>query len=146
VAAREAAKRAGISLKAVLLGSVFSEAEYRRAFRSMDQDRADALMVSDDPEQVTNRMTIVELAEKVRIPTMYPFREFVEVGGLMAYAINQSDLYRRLAIIIDDILRGLIREISRFTNRPNLSWSSISRLRKRSASKCPRCCSAAPTR
>ena len=105
-AAREAAKRAGISLKAALLGSAFNEAEYQRVFRSMEQDRADALMVSDEAEHVTNRATIVELAAKGRIPTIYPFREFVEVGGLMAYSIDIADIYRRLANLIDKILRG----------------------------------------
>ena len=105
-AAREAAKRAGISLTAALLGSAFNEAEYQRVFRSMEQDRADALMVSDEPEHVTNRATIVELAAKGRIPTIYPFREFVEVGGLMAYSIDLADIYRRLANLIDKILKG----------------------------------------
>ena len=105
-AAREAAKRAGISLKAALLGSAFNEAEYQRVFRSMEQDRADALMVSDEAEHLTNRATIVELAAKGRIPTIYAFREFVEVGGLMAYSIDQADMYRRLANLIDKILRG----------------------------------------
>ena len=105
-AAREAAKRAGISLKAALLGSAFNEAEYQRVFRSMEQDRADALMVSDEAEHLTNRATIVELAAKGRISTIYPFREFVEVGGLMAYSIDLADMYRRLANLIDKILRG----------------------------------------
>jgi len=105
-AVREAAKRAGISLKAALLGSAFNEAEYQRVFRSMEQDRADALMVSEDAEHVTNRATIVELAAKGRIPTIYPFREFVEVGGLMAYSIDLADIYRRAANLIDKILRG----------------------------------------
>jgi putative tryptophan/tyrosine transport system substrate-binding protein len=105
-AAREAAKQAGISLKAALLGSAFNEAEYQRVFRSMEQDRADALMVSEDAEHVTNRATIVELAAKGWIPTIYPFREFVEVGGLMAYSINIADIYRRVANLIDKILRG----------------------------------------
>jgi putative ABC transport system substrate-binding protein len=103
---REAAKQAGISLKAALLGSAFNEAEYQRVFRSMEQDRADALMVSDEPEHVTYRATIVEWAAKGRIPTMYQFREFVEVGGLMAYGIDQAYFYRRLANLIDEILRG----------------------------------------
>ena len=105
-AAREAAKRAGISLKAALLGSAFNEAEYQRVFRSMEQDRADALMVSDEAENLTNRATIVELAAKGRIPTIYPFREFVEVGGLMAYTVDLADIYRRVANLIDKILRG----------------------------------------
>ncbi len=105
-AAREAAKRAGISLKAALLGSAFNEAEYQRVFRSMEQDRADALMVSDEAEHFTNRATIVELAAKGRIPTIYPYREFVEVGGLMAYSIDLADIFRRLANLIDKILKG----------------------------------------
>ncbi|HYS87005.1 MAG TPA: ABC transporter substrate-binding protein [Bradyrhizobium sp.] len=105
-AAREAAKQAGISLKAALLGSAFDEAEYQRVFRSMEQDRADALMVSDEAEHTPNRATIVELAAKGRIPTIYSYREFVEVGGLMAYSIDLADMYRRLANLIDKILRG----------------------------------------
>jgi putative ABC transport system substrate-binding protein len=105
-AAREAAKQAGISLKAALLGSAFNEAEYQRVFRSMEQDRADALMVSEEPEHVTYRATIAELAAKDRIPTISPFREFVEVGGLMAYGSDLADIYRRVANLIDKILRG----------------------------------------
>jgi putative ABC transport system substrate-binding protein len=105
-AAREAAKRAGISLKVALLGSAFNEAEYQRVFMSMEQDRASALVVSEEPEHVTNRATIVELAAKGRIPTIYPFREFVEDGGLMAYSIDQVDMYRRVANLIGKILGG----------------------------------------
>ena len=105
-AAREAAKRAGISLKVALLGSAFNEAEYQRVFMSMEQDRVSAFVVSEEPEHVTNRATIVELAAKGRIPTIYPFREFVEDGGLMAYSINQVDVYRRVASLIGKILGG----------------------------------------
>jgi len=92
-------------LKAVLLGA-FNEAEYQRVFRSMEQDRADALMVSDESENFTNRATIVELAAKGRIPTIYSYREFVQVGGLMAYSIDQVEIYRHLANLIDKIFRG----------------------------------------
>jgi len=105
-AAREAAKRAGISLKAALLESAFNGPEYRRVFTSMEQDRADALMVSEEVEQITNRATIVELAAKGRIPTIYANREFVEAGGLMAYSIALADIYRRLANLADKILKG----------------------------------------
>ena len=105
-AAREAAKRAGISLKAALLESAFNEAEYQRVFKSMEHDRADALMVSEEVEQITNRATILELAAKDRIPTIYANREFVEAGGLMAYSIDLADIYRRLANLTDKILKG----------------------------------------
>src|SRR6476660_2712982 len=74
-AAREAAKRTGISLKAALLDSAFHEAEYQRVFRSMEQDRAVALLVSDEAEHAPNTATIVELAAKGQIPTMYAYRE-----------------------------------------------------------------------
>src|SRR5882672_5371958 len=105
-AAREAAKQAGLSLKAALLGSAFNEAEYQRVFRSMEQDLAEALLVSEESEHVTNRATIVELAAKGRIPTIYSYREFVEVGGLIAYSIDQVEIYRHLANLIDKIFRG----------------------------------------
>ena len=105
-AAREAAKRAGISLKAALLDTTFNDAEYQRVFTSMEQDRADALMVSEEAEHIANRATIVELAAKGRIPTIYPIREFVEAGGLMAYSIDLAVIYRRLASQIDMVLKG----------------------------------------
>src|SRR5882757_11415285 len=104
-AVRKAAKQAGISLSPAML-SAFDEAEYQRVFRSMEQDRTDAFMVSDEPENFTNRDTIVELAGKGRIPAIYPLREFVEIGGLMAYSIDLADISRRLANLIDKILKG----------------------------------------
>ena len=144
-AVREAAKQAGISLSPVML-SAFDEAEYQRVFRSMEQDRADAFMVSDEPENSINRETIVELAAKGRIPAIYPIRDYVEAGGLMAYSPDLVDISRRLANLIDKIGEVPIRETFLFISRPNSRWSSISRPRKRSASKCQRCCSAAPMR
>jgi putative tryptophan/tyrosine transport system substrate-binding protein len=71
----------------------------------VEQDRVDALMVSEEPEHVPYRATIVELAAKGRIPAIY-LREFVEVGGLMAYSIDLTDVYRRLPNLIDKILKG----------------------------------------
>jgi putative tryptophan/tyrosine transport system substrate-binding protein len=105
-AAREAAKKTGISLKPALLSSAFNEQEYQRIFRSMEQDRTDALMVADEAEHYTYGATIVELAAKARIPTLYAYREFVEIGGLMAYSSDLPEIYRRLANLIDKVLRG----------------------------------------
>jgi putative tryptophan/tyrosine transport system substrate-binding protein len=105
-AAREAAKRARITLSPAVLGTAFSEAEYQPIFASLEQDRADALMVSDEPEHVTYRALIVKLAAKGRIPTIYPLREFVEVGGLMAYSVDTADIFHRFASLIDKILKG----------------------------------------
>jgi putative ABC transport system substrate-binding protein len=62
--------------------------------------------VSDSPENFAYRRLIVELAEKGRLPTIYPFRQFVEAGGLMAYGIDASDLGHRVADMVDQILKG----------------------------------------
>jgi putative ABC transport system substrate-binding protein len=106
LAAREAARRAGISMTGALLGTTFNEAAYQRVFNSMAQDRVDALLVSDEAEHFAYRIVLVELAAKSRIPTLYPFREFVEVGGLMAYSIDLADVFRRVAGQITEILKG----------------------------------------
>jgi putative tryptophan/tyrosine transport system substrate-binding protein len=106
VAAREAARRAGISMTGALLGTIFNEAAYQRVFNSMVQDRVDALLVSDEGEHLAYRIVLVELAAKSRIPTIYPYREFVEVGGLMAYSIDLADIFRRTAGQIAEILKG----------------------------------------
>jgi putative ABC transport system substrate-binding protein len=102
---RKAAQQAGVSLSPAML-SAFGEAEYRRFFRSMEQDRANALMVSDEPENSINREVIVELVTKSRIPAIYPFREYVDVGGLMAYSIDLTDTFRRLGSLTAKVLGG----------------------------------------
>jgi putative ABC transport system substrate-binding protein len=62
--------------------------------------------VADEPENVTYRTLIVELAAKGRLPTIYPYRQFVEAGGLMAYGIDVSDVGHRIADLVDQILKG----------------------------------------
>jgi putative ABC transport system substrate-binding protein len=103
---REAARRKGVSLAGALLGETIDETDYLRVFDRMAQDRVDALVVSEVSENLTNRQLIVELAAKHRIPAIYPYREFVDVGGLMAYSIDLADTFRRLAGLVDKILKG----------------------------------------
>jgi putative ABC transport system substrate-binding protein len=52
------------------------------------------------------RDLIVALAARHRLPTIYPYRFFVEAGGLMSYGPNLTDLYRRAASYVDRILKG----------------------------------------
>jgi putative ABC transport system substrate-binding protein len=97
----------GISLLGTPLeGTTLQDVEYRRVFAAMSQDRLDGLMLSDGPDNFTNRRIIVELAEKARLPTIYPIREPVELGGLMAYVPDMPELYSHAAQQIDQILRG----------------------------------------
>jgi putative ABC transport system substrate-binding protein len=102
----EEARRLGISLLGPPLNTPVQEAEYRRVFIAMAQQSAEALIVDSETDNVANRRLIVELAEKFRLPAIYPFRPFVDIGGLMAYASDVRDLGRHAAVQIDLILRG----------------------------------------
>jgi putative ABC transport system substrate-binding protein len=103
-AVQQAARQAGIPLAGALLGSPVNEAAYQHVFASMQQERVDALVVSDEAEHITNRVVLVELAAKSRIPAIYPYREFVDVGGLMAYSVDLGDTFRQFADTVDKIL------------------------------------------
>ncbi len=80
--------------------------EFDSAFLSISGERADALAQLDEGMMVSQRVRIVELAAKHRLPGMYGNKEFVEAGGLMSYGVNQPDQYRRAAYFVDRILKG----------------------------------------
>ena len=68
--------------------------------------RADALYVCQDLLTRGSRLRINTLVLGARLPTMYGTRDLVEIGGLMSYGPNITDLYRRAAEFVDKILRG----------------------------------------
>jgi ABC-type uncharacterized transport system substrate-binding protein len=68
--------------------------------------QVEALYVASDALLNTNRSTINRLAIDARLPTMHGFREIVSAGGLMSYAPNYLELFRRTADYGDKILRG----------------------------------------
>ncbi|MEP6943979.1 MAG: ABC transporter substrate-binding protein [Betaproteobacteria bacterium] len=80
--------------------------EFDSAFAAMARERAEALLVSRGTTFLVNRARIAELAVKGRLPTMTSFRESVEAGGLMAYAVNMTDFIGRAAVYVDKILKG----------------------------------------
>jgi ABC-type uncharacterized transport system substrate-binding protein len=80
--------------------------DFEKAFHAAIRERANALIALDDPLIFTHRALIVNLAAKNRLPAIYGFKEFVELGGLMSYAGNLSDMYRRAALYVDKILKG----------------------------------------
>ena len=55
---------------------------------------------------ISHRTQVVNLAAKNRLPAIYNVPEFVEDGGLMTYGTSYVDLYRRVAIYVDKILKG----------------------------------------
>jgi len=101
---RDAADKLGVALIAINPPAV--EGEIRRAFDNMAQQRLDAVLVGPEGNLLAHRALVVELAAKLRLPAMYPFRDYVEVGGLMAYAPDLGELAQRLADDVRQILKG----------------------------------------
>ena len=80
--------------------------EFDAAFAAMARERAEALIVANSATFLIHATRLAELALKGRLPTMFSYRENVEAGGLMAYAINMSDFIGRAAVYVDKILKG----------------------------------------
>ena len=77
-----------------------------KTFDAMEKEGVDGLIVSDASELLAYRQLIADLAARFRVPAIYPFREFVEVGGLMAYGVDTADLMRRVANMTGQVLGG----------------------------------------
>ena len=101
--AKTAARSLG--LQAELL-DVRSQDDLGRAFELAVRQHVDALLIGADGLTQMHQPTIVDLVARNRLPAAYPAREFVEAGGLMAYAVNYPDLYFRFASFVDKIFKG----------------------------------------
>jgi putative ABC transport system substrate-binding protein len=77
-----------------------------RPFAALSRAKVGGLIVLPSPMFLSERRRIVDLAAKNRAPTMFPFREFVEAGGLLSYGPNFLELWRRTATYVDKILKG----------------------------------------
>jgi putative ABC transport system substrate-binding protein len=85
---------------------VDDEAGIERAAASLGRDGNAGLVIMPDGFTYVHRDRIVALAAQHRLPAIYPFRFFVDAGGLISYGFNEADLYRRAASFVDRILRG----------------------------------------
>jgi putative ABC transport system substrate-binding protein len=78
-----------------------------RAFSTITSWRAQALMLPGvNPVGFANRARIVSFAQRNRLPSMFPTKEYVDSGGLMSYGPSLVDLLRRAAGYVDKILKG----------------------------------------
>jgi putative ABC transport system substrate-binding protein len=100
---KKAAQTLGIE---VTLLDVRTRDDIPAAFETAAARRVDTLLVGIDGLIQENRQLIADLAAKHRLAAIYPSREFVDVGGLMAYGVSYPDLYLRSASLIDKIFRG----------------------------------------
>jgi putative tryptophan/tyrosine transport system substrate-binding protein len=100
---KTAARSLGLQAK---LFDVRSEADLRRVFDLVIREHVDALVIGADGLIQAQQRPIVAWVARNSLPAVYPAREFVDDGGLMAYAINYPDLYYRVARYVDRIFKG----------------------------------------
>jgi len=103
-AMRAASAALGLKLEAV--GVASDPEKLVNAFQTALRRRVNAIVTTTGPVIFGQRKSIIVLAANHRLPAMYPQKEFVEDGGLMAYGADRRDSYRRTAIYVDKILKG----------------------------------------
>jgi putative tryptophan/tyrosine transport system substrate-binding protein len=102
--AEAAAHSLGIEIVPIpVLGSA---ADIEHAFASFGSSENIGLVVLPDVTSTNWRQIIITLAAQYRLPAVYPFRFFVDGGGLMSYGTDRVDIFRLSAIFVDRILRG----------------------------------------
>ena len=107
-------------------------AELEGAFSAMAREHAQAVLVLASAHFIAERQRLAKLAMRYRLPTMFGKKEYVEAGGLMSYAADYRDLFRRGAIYVGKILKGAKAADLPIEQATSLSWSSISRPPRRS--------------
>ena len=80
--------------------------EFDAAFAAIAKQRPGALFIIADQFLLASRIQIVDLAARRSLPAIYPYREFVDAGGLISYAPNYPAMFRRAAAYVDKILKG----------------------------------------
>jgi putative ABC transport system substrate-binding protein len=80
--------------------------DFAPAFAAMVQDNDDSVIVFAHTLTIGNRGSVIELANRQRLPAMYGIREFVDEGGLIAYGPSVRTLFKRAAFFVDKILNG----------------------------------------
>ena len=98
-----AAKALGLKLQSL---EVRGLDDFESVFARAKKDGVQALITTPNPLISAQQRRVLDFAAKNRLPAMYPASEFVEAGGLMSYAANYADLYRRAADFVDKVLKG----------------------------------------
>ena len=83
-----------------------TEIEIETVFASLDQRTDGALLVGNDPFFLDRREQLAALALRQPIPTIFPFREFAEAGGLISYGPSITSAYRQVGVYAGKILKG----------------------------------------
>jgi putative ABC transport system substrate-binding protein len=98
-----AARELGLQLYSM---EVSSADKLDGAFKAAIKARSAALAVTDHALVVSNQKLIANLAIKYRLPAIYGRPDHIDSGGLMSYGADEAEVYRRLASMVDKILKG----------------------------------------
>jgi putative ABC transport system substrate-binding protein len=104
-ALKDAAPSLGVTLQ---IHDIRSGDDLPAAFDDGAKEHAEGLLTTAESMFVVHRARVTELAARYRLPAIYPYSiQAVDAGGLMAYDVNNSDLFRRAATYVDMILKGV---------------------------------------
>ena len=103
-ALKAAGPKLDIRIQPVPVGSA---AEYEAAFAAMVRERAEAVLFLTTPLYIADTKRLADLALAHKLASMFGTKPFVLAGGLISYAPNRNDLWRRGAIVLDKVLRGI---------------------------------------
>ncbi len=101
--AEPAGRAMGLQIQVFNVGT---SGEIDAAFATLARERPDALFVSPDPFFTVRRVQLATLAARHAIPSSFPTREPVDVGGLISYGTNINDAYRQTGVYTGRILKG----------------------------------------
>ena len=101
--ARRVAQRLAVTIDAF---EVRSSQDIGGALRAIAAARPEAVLLASDTQLLSERKQIADAMATSRTPEIYPFREYFEVGGFIAYGANLSILFERAAGYVDRILKG----------------------------------------
>jgi putative ABC transport system substrate-binding protein len=101
--ARRVAQRLSVAIEAF---EVRSSEDIGGALQAIAVARPDAVLLASDTQLLSERRQTVDAMAVSKIPAIYPFREYFEVGGFIAYGANISILFERAAGYVDRILKG----------------------------------------
>jgi ABC-type uncharacterized transport system substrate-binding protein len=97
------ARELGLQLHSM---EVSSADKYESAFKEATKARSGALASTSNALANSNQKRIADLATKNRLPAIYPREDWITNGGLMSYGPDRADVYKRVAVFVDKILKG----------------------------------------
>jgi putative ABC transport system substrate-binding protein len=98
-----AARELGLQVHSM---EVSSADQFGSAFKAATKAGSHAFAVTPTPVANSNRKLVADLAAKNRLPAIYPNIRWTDEGGLMSYGADESERYRRVAVLVDKILKG----------------------------------------